>query len=63
MSPSKFYHKLKLLLSKIQRTSRNTGFIFKVIFDELIEAFAEIKSQFVKNKEKYKAKNLYYIHT
>ena len=46
------YYKKKLT-SKLQRTTTNLGFINKVIHNQVIQKFPEIKGQFLNNNDKH----------
>ena len=47
------YYTIKKLTSKLQRTTTNLGFINKVIHNQVIQKFPEIKGQFLNNNDKH----------
>ena len=47
---------IKKLTSKLQRTAANIGFIKKVIHNQVIPKFAEVKVQFLNNNDKHDRK-------
>ena len=49
------YNKFHHLTSKLHKTSASIGFIKKTLFHRVTPKFAEIKGQFINQKDRYEA--------